>query len=275
MLKDELIGQKKLNLKNYELLQKGWYLGLKKEIFNEIKNCLFDECDYIVPTDLQYIADNLNYYLTKYDECFDCCSSGLITCAYIFSFIRSKLWNEGINLLTTFDGMLWCVKIRKNEKYNDNYILPVSADDFLSLITKCSYKNDFNEIIMLYQNMIKKINKNTEDRDEKELKILNDFNELDNKALTVEEFNGLDNNALTIEEFNKINKKSKSRKRKKQKTEKIDDTKNEDGMILNTNIAHVSKSRDAFLKDSSIHTCHNGDYDAVSCAVNVDEDVIE
>lgn len=155
MLKDLLISKNDLKIKKDELLQKCWYRGLKEDVFEEVKKCLFSECDYIMPTELQEIAQDIGCYFydieTTDGEIFYNC----ITYSNIFTFIRSKLWNEGINLLTTIDGALWCVKIRKDEKYNDTYIIPITKEDFMSLITECSYINNFSKIKQLYDDSVK------------------------------------------------------------------------------------------------------------------------
>lgn len=253
MLKDNLITKKDLNLKNEEILQKCWYNGLKEDVFEEVEKYLFAECDYILLTDLKELAENMGDYLCPCNE--DVELFYFITCSSIFDFIRSKLWNEGINLLTTIDGGLWCVKIRKDEKYKDNYILPVSAENFINMIIRCSYKKDYSPIKELYNSMI---GHNVKSFDEK---VLKDIKQKD-----------LNSNSTP-----KKNKKKSKKKDGKNPVESDSGLTYINGPVYDNNVfeGNIYNPYDTIggIKLNAIHTCPNVDYD-VNFAVN-NKDVVE
>jgi len=117
MLKDELITKKEMEKDFEELFNEQWYTDGKYEIFDEIISALSSDNDYFVLLDFE------NLFKTNTHP------------HYAFKMLRSKLWNEGINLLTSIDGQLYA-KNRKNEKYND----PCIINEYSELINREIYK---------------------------------------------------------------------------------------------------------------------------------------
>lgn len=117
MLKDELITKKEMEKEIEEMLNEQWYTDGKYEIFDEIISALSSDNDYFV--------------LLNFENLFETNTHP----HYAFKMLRSKLWNEGINLLTSIDGQLYA-KNRKNEKYND----PCIINEYSELINREIYK---------------------------------------------------------------------------------------------------------------------------------------
>lgn len=117
MLKDELITKKEMEKDFEELFNEQWYTDSKYEIFDEIISALSSDNDYFVLLNFE------NLFKTNTHP------------HYAFKMLRSKLWNEGINLLTSIDGQLYA-KNRKNEKYND----PCIINEYSEFINREIYK---------------------------------------------------------------------------------------------------------------------------------------
>lgn len=124
MLKDELITKKEMEKEIEEMLNEQWYTDGKYEIFDEIISALSSDNDYFVLLDLE------NLFKTNTHP------------HYAFKMMRSKLWNEGINLLTSIDGQLYA-KNRKNEKYNDPCIINEYSEFINREIFKAEITGDY------------------------------------------------------------------------------------------------------------------------------------
>lgn len=124
MLKDELMTKKEMEKEIEEMLNEQWYIDGKHEVFDEIISALSSDNDYFVLLDLE------NLFKTNTHP------------HYAFKMMRSKLWNEGINLLTSIDGQLYA-KNRKNEKYNDPCIINEYSEFINREIFKAEITGDY------------------------------------------------------------------------------------------------------------------------------------
>ena len=137
MLKDELMTKKDLYKRYEEKFNELWYNGAKEQTFDWIKKNLTSDSGLIVcnPYNLLYIDKSKDTYYTSltssisvsttvsnipkntdYDICYE--NQG-----YFFYFLKSKLWNEGINLLVD-EYCNFYMAIRYNgDKYNDMFII--------------------------------------------------------------------------------------------------------------------------------------------------------
>jgi len=116
MLRDELMTKKDLYKIYEEKFNELWYDGAKEQTFNWIKSNVFSDGGLITcyPYHLLYMKENKN--VTNYDLGYD-------NQYYFFYFLKSKLWNEGINLLVD-EYCNFYMAIRYNEdKYNDMFII--------------------------------------------------------------------------------------------------------------------------------------------------------
>ena len=109
---------------NEEMLNEQWYIDGKHGVFDAIINDLSSDNDYFVLLDLE------NLFKTNTHP------------HYAFKMMRSKLWNEGINLLTSIDGQLYA-KNRKNEKYNDPCIINEYSEFINREIFKAEITGDY------------------------------------------------------------------------------------------------------------------------------------
>ena len=134
MLKDELMTKKDLYKIYEEKFNELWYNGAKEQTFDWIKKNLTSDGGliYCIPYNLLYVDKSKNTCYTNsisisttvsnipkntdYDICYE--NKG-----YFFYFLKSKLWNEGINLLIDEYGNFY-MSIRYDEdKYNDMFII--------------------------------------------------------------------------------------------------------------------------------------------------------
>ena len=119
MLKDELKTKEQIYKEYEEFFNKVWYGGLKEIIFDDIKNKL--------PNDGTIIHFDFDNYIYTY-RCNNNPDIYYNDHIKVIYFIKSKLWNEGINLLINEQGKIF-MKIReKNEKYKDMFIVNKSPE---------------------------------------------------------------------------------------------------------------------------------------------------
>lgn len=127
MLKDNLMTKKDLYKIYEEKFNELWYNGAKEKTFDWIKKNLTSDGGLIccIPYNLLYIESNSITILTtitntQKDISYDLCYENKY---YFFYFLKSKLWNEGINLLIDEYGNFY-MSIRYDEdKYNDMFII--------------------------------------------------------------------------------------------------------------------------------------------------------
>ena len=135
MLKDELMTKKDLYKIYEEKFNELWYNGVKEKTFDWIKKNLTSDGGLIhcTPYNLLYIESKNTCYTnytsltsstaisnipknTDYDICYE--NQG-----YFLYFLKSKLWNEGINLLVD-EYCNFYMSIRYDgDKYNDMFII--------------------------------------------------------------------------------------------------------------------------------------------------------
>ena len=135
MLKDNLMTKKDLYKIYEEKFNELWYNGAKEKTFDWIKKNLTSDGGLIccIPYNLLYVDKSKNTCYTNsisltyttitntqkdinYDLCYE-------NKYYFFYFLKSKLWNEGINLLIDEYGNFY-MSIRYDEdKYNDMFII--------------------------------------------------------------------------------------------------------------------------------------------------------
>lgn len=116
MLRDELMTKKDLYKIYEEKFNELWYNGAKEQTFDWIKSNVFSDGGLITcyPYRLLYMKENKN--VTNYDLGYD-------NQYYFFYFLKSKLWNEGINLLVDEYCNFYMAIRYDGDKYNDMFII--------------------------------------------------------------------------------------------------------------------------------------------------------
>lgn len=141
MLKDELITKKEMERKFEEDFNKDWYNELKEDTFYIVKELLTSDNEYIVS------VDSIALDCQTYENPF-----------LAFKMFRSKLWNEGINLLISIDGGV-CAKVRKNEKYNDNCVIYDTSEKIEEAIIVGEVSGDYSMLENIMKNSVEKTSK--------------------------------------------------------------------------------------------------------------------
>ena len=137
MLRDELMTKKDLYKIYEEKFNELWYNGAKEKTFDWIKKNLTSDGGLIccMPYSLLYIEYKNTCYTSltsstslvygnitntqkniDYDLCYD-------NQYYFFYFLKSKLWNEGINLLVDEYCNFYMAIRYDGDKYNDMFII--------------------------------------------------------------------------------------------------------------------------------------------------------
>ena len=137
MLKDNLMTKKDLYKIYEEKFNELWYNGAKEKTFDWIKKNLTSDGGLIccMPYNLLYIEPKNTCY-TNYtsstnlvygnitniqkNTCYDLCYENQ---GYFFYFLKSKLWNEGINLLVDEYCNFYMAIRYDGDKYNDMFII--------------------------------------------------------------------------------------------------------------------------------------------------------
>ena len=129
MLKNELITRKQKQEKQNEDFNKIWYSGLKE--------CIMEHILDLMDSDFPIFKFNYPAYMYQYK-----CS---FSDDEIFVLLRSKLWNEGINLFMS-QNMNTYLKIRNNEKYATSNIAWIDSATLDRMISMASITNDYKDL---------------------------------------------------------------------------------------------------------------------------------
>lgn len=237
MLKDELLTKKERDTQLEDQFNKIWYNELKEQFNTYIKEFLFKDLGIVHIKEMIYgvlrkCPDVQNPYHPYYYY-------------FMFNFLRSKLWNEGFNLFLTQDHELF-IKLRKNEKYKDSYIMNISTGKLDHMLNDAMLTEDYS-----------KINK-----------LLSDF-----------EDTGKEKKSESKKSSNKKNKNS-------QKTNENIIKGYEDPNLISINTPNIMDTPNLseyiycteandLTGTSSIHTISNGQYESVTYAMNENKDEIK
>ena len=114
MLKDNLMTKKDLYKIYEEKFNELWYNGAKEQTFDWIKKNITSDGGLIVCNPYRLL------YVESKNTCYDICYENQ---GYFFYFLKSKLWNEGINLLVDEYCNFYMAIRYDGDKYNDMFII--------------------------------------------------------------------------------------------------------------------------------------------------------
>ena len=114
MLRDELMTKKDLYKIYEEKFNELWYNGAKEQTFDWIKKNITSDGGLIVCNPYRLL------YVESKNTCYDICYENQ---GYFFYFLKSKLWNEGINLLVDEYCNFYMAIRYDGDKYNDMFII--------------------------------------------------------------------------------------------------------------------------------------------------------
>jgi hypothetical protein len=138
MLKNELITKKEREDLINETLNKKWYSGMKEIILKYIINTMdsdFPIFKFNIPwkvINMLAIEGDDNERIEIPSEC-------------LYLYLRSKLWNEGINLFWSCDFVRY-MKVRNNEKYSDSMIMWSSSEVLDRMISRAYITKDYTDL---------------------------------------------------------------------------------------------------------------------------------
>ena len=237
MLKNELQTMEERKKYITDILEELWYSGLRNDVFDYIRTHICSDnplcrCAEIMIISEEYLhkkIQNTNKGFFDHDD-------------VIFNFLRSKLWNEGFNLLL-YDNDSY-IRVRKNEKYKDPFVINHNIPLYHEL--------NYAEITGDYSNIEK---------------ILNDLWDVD---------------IIKSEKTNKKSKSKKKNNKKSLNHSGQDIDKYTVGPVISSPIPYnavydyytefISNTTDTSAMDNSIHTYASVNYDAV---VDDDPNVIK